>query len=222
MSGAVTIVRNNKKAMNYSNEIKIAKNYIITLFPDQDPQTAFDQLIKSGVLFAQMCNKIKPASVNISMVKQNYHYMSNWKQSIDVLKSFGFHDTLLFNPSDIVKDPPTPAALHALCLIIFALELKGGLTQMKDQDKNDLMDDFLERPQELMMIEALKLNIPEKTAEIAPIIEIPTEKSVEIEKTVEEPKVILEEKMKGTNVCLNFVVIWIALIFVKLLFSNHE
>ncbi|CAL6048611.1 Rab-like_protein [Hexamita inflata] len=219
MSGAVTIVRNNKKAMNYSNEIKIAKNYIITLFPDQDPQTAFDQLIKSGVLFAQMCNKIKPASVNISMVKQNYHYMSNWKQSIDVLKSFGFHDTLLFNPSDIVKDPPTPAALHALCLIIFALELKGGLTQMKDQDKNDLMDDFLERPQELMMIEALKLNIPEKTAAIDFVVE----KSIEIEKIekMEEPKVILEEKMKG-NVCLNFVVIWIALVFVKLLFSNHE
>ncbi|CAL6109530.1 Rab1a [Hexamita inflata] len=137
---SATILRKERQQSELEQEKQIAKKCLKQIFPEIDMDQSFIDLVKSGVLLGNLCNKIQPNVIKISQTAQTYHYLDNLSQCRKFLISLGFDENSLFDPQDLTSDVASPFCQHDLCLIIFVIAQNTNLFKLSTEELHELND----------------------------------------------------------------------------------
>ncbi|CAL6106537.1 Rab-like_protein [Hexamita inflata] len=137
---SATILRKERQQSELEQEKQIAKKCLKQIFPEINMDQSFIDLVKSGVLLGNLCNKIQPNVIKISQTAQTFHYLDNLSQCRKFLISLGFDENSLFDPQDLTSDVASTFCQHDLCLIIFVIAQNTNLFKLSTEELHELND----------------------------------------------------------------------------------
>ena len=132
ISKVISLQSNAKVQLTDKQVIYIAKRYLAGVYKEYEDAFGLFEIIKDGQILCDICNRLIPSSISVSMKKIFFYWVQNHNEFIKFVTNLGFPSQYVYDVNDLSNEQQ----LLRVAKIIIILEYKTNLPAMNNTDKS--------------------------------------------------------------------------------------